>query len=343
MPQVSLVVTSINPPNQILHALAEGSTKAGIEFIVAGDAKSPSDFALGGCRFLGLAAQLASGFQLAAIAPTGHYSRKNIGYLDAIARGARLILETDDDNLPTPAFFAERHRRIRVAALARPGWINVYRYFSETNIWPRGLPLDAIHDDIPEYDSLEVHDLDSPIQQGLADENPDVDAVFRLVQPLPQRFRTDRSVALGPRTWCPFNSQNTAWWSDAFPLLYLPSYCSFRMTDIWRSLVAQRIAGENDWWILFHGPTVRQERNAHDLMQDFADEVPGYLNNRRIARALDTLALPAGRNCLGENLYRCYEALVALGVIDRAELTLIDAWRADLASVERRASDPVCG
>ena len=330
----SLVVTSINPPNPILRALAEGAMTAGVDFIVAGDAKSPSDFALDGCRFLDLSAQLGSGFTLAALAPTGHYARKNLGYLEAIRGGARLLLETDDDNLPTAGFFAERDRRICVAALARSGWLNVYRYFSEANIWPRGLPLDAIHDDIPDYGAIEVHDLDSPIQQGLADDNPDVDAVFRLTQSLPQRFRTDRRVALGPGTWCPFNSQNTAWWSDAFPLLYLPSFCSFRMTDIWRSLVAQRIAGENDWWILFHGPTVRQERNTHDLMRDFADEIPGYLHNRRIASSLEALSLGAGRSRLGENLYRCYEALVALGVIDRAELTLVDAWLADLVSLD---------
>ena len=55
-----------------------------------------------------------------------------------------------------------------------------------------------------------------------------------------------------------------------YPLLYLPAYCSFRMTDIWRSFVAQRIAWENGWRLLFHGPTMEQERNVHDLMKDFA-------------------------------------------------------------------------
>lgn len=37
-------------------------------------------------------------FQLAELAPTGMYSRKNIGYLYAIACGATTIHETDDDN-----------------------------------------------------------------------------------------------------------------------------------------------------------------------------------------------------------------------------------------------------
>jgi len=32
---------------------------------------------------------------------------------------------------------------------------------------------------------------------------------------------------------------------------------------------------------------VTQERNAHDLLRDFADEIPGYLHNRAICEALD--------------------------------------------------------
>jgi hypothetical protein len=326
----ALVVTSISAPNAILGALAQGAVKAGVEFIVAGDTKSPVDFVLEGCRFLDVAAQEASGFALAAVCPTQHYARKNIGYLDAIRRGARLLLETDDDNVPTEAFFGDRQRQCHVGGLARSGWVNVYRYFSDANIWPRGLPLDAIHGSVPPYETLDVGDRHCPIQQGLADENPDVDAVYRLVQTLPQSFRSDRRVALGPGTWCPFNSQNTSWWTEAFPLLYLPSFCSFRMTDIWRSLIAQRIAAENDWWILFHEPTVRQERNEHDLMRDFSDEVPGYLHNRRIAQTLDALPLTAGREHLGDNLYRCYEGLVGIGVIEGRELALVDAWLADL-------------
>ncbi|MEP6955655.1 MAG: STELLO glycosyltransferase family protein, partial [Chthoniobacterales bacterium] len=70
----------------------------------------------------------------------------------------------------------------------------------------------------------------------------------------------------------------------------LPAHCSFRMTDIWRSFVAQRIAWENGWSVLFHEATVRQDRNAHDLMRDFQDEVSGYLHNRAIVEALSHLS-----------------------------------------------------
>ena len=73
--------------------------------------------------------------------------------------------------------------------------------------------------------------------------------------------------------------------------MYLPAYCSFRMTDIWRSFIAQRIAWENDWYVLFHGPVMHQVRNAHNLLKDFEDEIAGYLNNARICHELESLDL----------------------------------------------------
>src|ERR1700691_4694073 len=88
---------------------------------------------------------------------------------------------------------------------------------------------------------------------------------------------------------CPFNSQNTTWFKEAFPLLYLPYYCSFRMTDIWRSFVAQRIAWTCGWPVLFHQSTMRQERNDHNLMNDFRDEISGYNNNALICNSLKEL------------------------------------------------------
>src|SRR3712207_8325265 len=57
---------------------------------------------------------------------------------------------------------------------------------------PRGLPLDAVQVAPPDFQTLPVSEVECPIQQGLADENPDVDAIYRLILPLPQNFRRDR-------------------------------------------------------------------------------------------------------------------------------------------------------
>lgn len=333
MAQPFLIVTSISAPNAVLRALAEGAANAGFACTVIGDLKSPANFSLPGCDFYSVDQQISTGFKFAAACPTRHYARKNIGYLLAARAGAPLILETDDDNFPRAGFWEQRQRNVTAAISESASWVNVYRYFSDSVIWPRGLPLDEIQTAPPDYDSLAVAPVHCPIQQGLADENPDVDAIYRLAFPLPQNFRSDRRVALGSGSWCPFNSQNTAWWPETYPLLYLPAYCSFRMTDIWRSFVAQRIAWANGWSILFHEPNVWQDRNAHSLMRDFADEVPGYLNNRAMGAALAELNIQPGTERLGDNLRVCYETLVERGWVGADEMGLLDAWLADLAQI----------
>ncbi len=328
--KVAIVVTSISHPNTVLKYIATAALNRNYEFIVVGDEKSPHDFFIDGCTFLTIQSQLKLGLSFAVHCPTSHYSRKNIGYLLALRKGANVIIETDDDNFPRQEFFDLRSEFSHVPVVEAGQWVNVYRFFSDQLIWPREFPLNFVKNIPPAIDDLSKETVHCPIQQGLADENPDVDAIYRLTLPLPQSFQPSVTVALGKGSCCPFNSQNTTWWLAAFPLLYLPSYCSFRMTDIWRSFVAQRIAWENDWYILFHEATVCQNRNTHNLMQDFADEVPGYLHNQSIIDTLNSLALRRGCPHIFDNMRTCYKKLVELKVIDSKELELLDAWLADV-------------
>jgi len=328
-----VVITSIAAPNRTLKELAQGCAANDYHFIVIGDEASPPQFHIEGCDFYSLQAQRRTDFKLARICPTRHYARKNIGYLLAIQNGASLIIETDDDNIPYQQFWASRRQIQNAPVVEGAGWVNVYRYFSEQNIWPRGFPLEQTRREPPAYQSLALKDINCPIQQGLADNNPDVDAIYRLTLPLPQAFRKERRVALAEGAWCPFNSQNTAWWQQAFQLLYLPAYCSFRMTDIWRSFIAQRIAWLNDWAVLFHEPTVSQQRNVHNLLGDFEDEIAGYLHNSRICEALASLPLKPGMGNIAENLRLCHEKLVSMSLLDSKELQLLDAWLDDISQL----------
>jgi len=328
--KTTLVVTSIAAPNAILRALATGCQAHQIDFILIGDVPSPADFGLAGCRFYSMEQQLKTGLSFASLCPPRHYARKNIGYLLAAREGSEWIIETDDDNLPLSEFWEPRQRWRTAALVDRAGWVNLYRYFTTVHIWPRGFSLSRIHEQPPARESLSSREIDAPIQQGLADANPDVDAIYRLVMPLPQWFQNLPPVAFGAGSWCPFNSQNTSWFRDAFALLYLPAYCSFRMTDIWRSFVAQRIAWENNWPILFHAATVEQERNDHNLMRDFNDEIIGYQNNEAICEALAGLPLRSGRENMDANLLLCYQTMVEKGWIGASELHLLQAWLTDL-------------
>ena len=76
---------------------------------------------------------------------------------------------------------------------------------------------------------------------------------------------------------------------------------------------------------------MHQERNDHNLMKDFSDEIDGYLSNARIATCLESTPMEAG-NTAG-NLLRCYEALVEGGFIPDSEIELVQAWNKDLQAV----------
>lgn len=323
----ALVVTSIFPPNAVMEELAAGARAAGWDFVIAGDGKSPADYRLDGARFLSLDDQLESGFALAGRAPVGSYTRKNLGYLAALRAGADIIVETDDDNHPSPGFWVPRRRVVHCARVVRNGWVNAYRYFTDDFIYPRGLPLAVARDGVPA--AAGQVDAVCPVQQGLADQDPDVDAVYRMLYPLPLSFRPRGPVRLDPGAWCPFNSQNTTFFRDAFPLMFLPAKCSFRMTDIWRSFVAQRVLHALGFGVLFHQATVWQERNAHDIHKDFLDELPGYTHNAAIREALLGVDLKSDMS-MRNMMEHCYQALMENGWIGREEESLLGAWFDDL-------------
>ena len=332
----TLVITSISAPNAVLKSFAEGCLSRGWDYIVIGDKASPSEFNLKGCDFYSLERQAGMPFKLAAIIPQKHYARKNLGYLQAIQNGTELIVESDDDNFPYPEFWNARTLQPKSVSIRDESWINLYRYYSSENIWPRGYPLEEFHKALPDLNAKIPVDVFSPVQQGLADDNPDVDAVYRLIGKLPVKFeRNNKIFSLASGTWCPFNSQNTTWFKEAFPLLYLPSYCSFRMTDIWRSYVTIRICWQNGWDVLFHEPTVWQERNAHNLMKDFADEVVGYVNNKQLCEKLEKLELKGGSKNLLDDMISCYKVFTDMGVVDKKEFVLLDAWCEDMTKFSK--------
>ena len=321
MSELTAVITTIQGPTASVRTLVQ--RLAGSPLLIIGDEKGPTRYELDGAELFTVEDQARMPFLLAPLLPMNHYSRKNLGYLEAIARGAKCIYETDDDNAPNEMW----HPR-QLTALAREAepnpWVNVYRAFTDETIWPRGFSLAHILDERT-FARTEGYMgwVDAPIQQALADGAPDVDAVWRLTMDQPFAFERGSSVVLQAGSWCPFNSQSTWWWPEAYPLMYLPSGCPIRMTDIWRSFVAQRCLWEMGHGVVFHATEVFQDRNPHDLMVDFGQETPGYLQNETIVQTLADLTLTGD---VASNMLRCYDALVADEVFPKSELLLVNAW-----------------
>ena len=326
-----LVITSIAKPNQCLKFIINKSFKNDVDVIIIGDKKSPKKFSLKNSSFFSLNQQKKLKFKFSNKCPINSYSRKNIGYLIAMKRGANVIYDTDDDNKPMHNFFYYK-KKSKVLTIGKSKWINIYSLFSNNLIWPRGFPLDEIKKN-KGYKKLKKK-VTCPINQRLVDNDPDVDSIYRLIKKIPISFYKKEDIALEKYSWCPFNSQNTVWDKEAFSLMYLPSYTTFRMSDIWRSLIAQRICWENNWRILFSKSTAIQLRNNHNLMSDFKDEIPGYLQNKNIVNYLEQLKLRKGIKNINKNLLKCYQFLNKKNLIDNRELELVRNWLSDIEKIQ---------
>lgn len=312
------VVTTINEPTKAVKELASR-----IPVIVVGDEKTPKEWQCKGVKYY-------SDIQGLSCVPKNHYAVKNAGYLLAMQQGAECIYDTDDDNIPNENWKI-RGGDIRTTDVIRQGWCNVYCHFTDVMVWPRGFPLSDINTIRSTFLSGEKIRRHSPVQQGMANGSPDVDAIWRLLHGQQINFDKSESLSLTKKTWCPFNSQSTWWFKQAFPLMYLPIHASFRMTDIWRSFVAQRCLWEMGYGVVFHSPAeVFQERNPHDLMKDFQDEISGYLNNHKIAEALDKLEL---KGDIFDNIFSCYEEFVRMKLLPIDEMVSLSNWIEEIKKV----------
>lgn len=68
-------------------------------------------------------------------------------------------------------------------------------------------------------------------------------------------------------------------------------------------------------------------------MQDFNEEIPGYLNNQLIVDRLNQLDLKKGVENIPENLIRCYTELIAMGVVGEEEMQILEVWISDLSKM----------
>ena len=322
------VLTTINPPTKAIEKLYE---KFGSNLIVVGDEKTPEGWNYKDAKYI---LDLPKEKWYEGYAPRNSYARKNLGYLEAMKKGATVIYSSDDDNIPN-ANWAERNFKTLSYTSDQRGWYNVYTMFSDERIWPRGFSLQHLNFDETCGDNFtKTEILNSSIQQGLADKEPDVDAIWRLTDGYFPGFKDEGSIYLNKESWCPINSQSTWFFKKAFPLMYLPVYCNMRCTDIWGGFVAQRCIWELGEGVTFHSPSeVYQDRNPHDLLKDFEDEIPGYLHNDTIVKTLEALTLKPGEENVCDNMLTCYQAIVDKGILPEMEIRSLKLWIKDYEAI----------
>ena len=282
--------------------------------------------------------QKTLGFRIHDLIPYRSYPRKNIGYLYAIQHGAKIIYETDDDNSPTSGkitFYQKESGDFFVYKTDSP-MVNPYEHFGQSTIWPRGYPLDHIADP-PSHKFVKCEGVDSSIQQGVVNGDPDVDAIFRLTRKdqgvdLNVEFDAEAPpVVLPPNTLAPFNSQNTLFLHKALWALLLPSTVSFRVCDIWRGYWCQRLMWDTGTQLSFFPPNAVQYRNAHNYLSDFKEEKVVYYESGRLIEFLNNW-----KSEKPDFFSRVLDLSIAMaqnGFWGMNDAILTEAWLVDLVSV----------
>jgi len=313
-----LVITTINEPTEAIKAFAKITELSSWQIVVVGDKKTPMDWHVNGVRFISDVEQEEYKFKL----PWNNYVRKMHGYLYAIKNGADFIAETDDDNIPKDDWCFPDAPSNSFDSILSPGFINIYKFFTEDNIWPRGLPFHAIKNN--KLIKVLSTDREVGIWQALADEDPDVDAIYRMTVGKPCTFKYSPSMILEEGTVSPFNSQNTLFKKSMFPLLYLPVTVNQRFADILRGYVAQPVMWQAGSLLGFTKATVVQKRNKHNLMNDFVDEYPCYVHSEKAFNIAKAVARP--NVSIQDNMKIVYKALVFADIVKKEEIKYLNKW-----------------
>lgn len=336
MPTKFIVITSINGITDAVKAFAK---KEDWHVVVVGDKKTPEleKNPHENVTYLSVEEQSKLGFDFYEACPFNHYVRKNLGYLYALSQGAEWIADSDDDNFPYDDWGNGITETASMESVGDVKIVNVYSYFTDNFIWPRGLPLQSIQGPRPPEPKTAC-DHKIGVWQGLADKDPDVDAIYRLVLNKPVTFDKRAPLALESGTYCPFNSQNTIWTDPkCFPYLYIPLSVTFRFCDILRGYIAQRGLWALQSELAFTEATVYQERNEHDFMIDFNDEVPVYQEVSKVMEFLDQVELEGDAS---KDIVTIYKGLQKLGIVDERDVVGVQAFTGDMIKTMPMTSNP---
>ncbi|MGC8947608.1 MAG: hypothetical protein ACP5N6_15835, partial [Anaerolineae bacterium] len=215
-------------------------------------------------------------------------NRRNIGYLMAIEAGVDFVISIDDDNfcLKETDFWAEHavvcQENLLVEEVnAEHGWFNVcslLEFDTPVMPYPRGFPYFARH--VSSRVERAVKRSSIHINAGLWLGDPDLDGISWLVAPACAISFTGPSISLGPNTWSPINTQNTALRREAISAFYFVKmgyplaglgYID-RYGDIFSGYFVQICAHHLGGAVRFGSPVVQHCRNKHNYLKDATQE-----------------------------------------------------------------------
>lgn len=319
-----VIITTINKPTE---TILKHITNPEYDVIIVGDNKTPDDYKNINCIFLDIPSQKKLFPELSELLPYNHYCRKNLGYLYAIKKGYKIIYETDDDNIPYDNFDnILQFKNIQMITEENNVWINIFKYFTNNAyIWPRGFPLSLIKNKL----NYLIQDTDKipSIINGLVENDPDVDALFRIICNHQDSidWNKNKCVLINNTNVCVFNTQNTFWLNpELFMCLLIPCSVSFRYCDILRGLINNIILKRTNNYMMYSSPNVIQIRNEHDLMSDFKSEYEMYIHNENILNFIENDI--GNITSVKELLCLIYNNLLVNNVITQKDIDILNKW-----------------
>lgn len=319
-----VIITTINKPTETI--LKHINNKE-YDVIIVGDNKTPDDYKNLNCIFLDIPSQNKLFPELSELLPYNHYCRKNLGYLYAIKKGYKIIYETDDDNIPYNNFDnILQYNNIQLITEQNNVWINIFKYFTNNAyIWPRGFPLSLLKNN-PNY-LIQDTDKTPSIINGLVENDPDVDALFRIICNHQDSIQWDKNkyVLIDNKNMCVFNTQNTFWLnSELFICLLIPCSVSFRYCDILRGIINNIILKKTNNYMMYSSPNVIQNRNEHNLISDFKSESEMYIHNETILNFIENDI--GNITSVKELLFLIYNNLLVNNVITQKDIDILNKW-----------------
>jgi hypothetical protein len=326
-----VIITTINEPSE---TVLKHINNPEYDVIIVGDKKTPDSYKNLNCIYLDVPSQKRLFPELSEMIPYNHYCRKNLGYLYAIKKGYKIIYETDDDNVPYDNFDnVLKFDNLTMITETDNHWINIFKYFTNNAyIWPRGYPLSLLKK--PTTFMIENTNKHPAIINGLIENDPDVDALFRIIcnHQHTIQWEKNKRIMINNKNMCAFNTQNTFWLNpELFMCLLIPCSVSFRYCDILRGIINNIILKKTDNYMMYTSPNVVQNRNEHNLINDFKSEYEMYIHNEKILEYIENNTNNIENNTnnienVKDLLLTIYNNLFINNVITHNDLTILNKW-----------------
>jgi hypothetical protein len=222
------------------------------------------------------------------LVPCDSDNRRNVGYLMALDADNDFVISIDDDNYCAPGedFFAA-HAEVCAEAgeyevvESDSGWFNfcdLLELEPPQKTYARGFPYFGRHR--PAQLRQQRQAACVRMNAGLWLSEPDLDGMSWLVSPARATAFRGGSLVLGPRTWSPVNTQNTALERQVVAAYYfvpmgypLAGVTIDRYGDIFSGYFSQACARHLGHALRVGTPIADHRRNSHNYLRDAANEL----------------------------------------------------------------------